>query len=63
LNKKHVALGFERDSPKSEDKKSHQKRDEPLAPPLRMVLLNSAYATINGQKKIIDECVYIFWML
>jgi len=36
LNKKHAALGFECDSPKSEDEKSHQKRDEPLAPLLRV---------------------------
>ena len=36
LKKKHAALGFERDSPKSEDEKSHQKRDEPLAPLLRV---------------------------
>jgi len=84
LNKKHAALGFERDSPKSEDEKSYQKRDDPLAPLLRVesleemilwlpssgsshsgqvVPLNSAYATINGQKKLIDECVYMFWML
>jgi len=36
LNKKHAALGLERDSPKSEDEKSHQRRDEPLAPLLRV---------------------------
>ena len=36
LNKKHTALGHERDSPKSKAEKSNQKRDEPLAPLLRV---------------------------
>jgi len=67
LNKKHATLGFERDSPKSEDEKFHQKRDEPLETPpqgrVQVVPLNGAYATINGQKQLIDECVYMFWIL